>query len=100
MRKPIIIDCNKQCDGYCIRINPISMRFFKPDPYRPFTVFLGFDYGKVPSLSIQQWKILCRGLFNFKRIVPCIVKQIGKDVVYFRWPHKTVRNPHPQTNNM
>lgn len=89
MKKPVIIDCNKQSDGYCICINPLSMRSFKPDVYRPSTIFLGFDYGKVPSLSVLQWKILCRGLFNFKRIVPCIVKQVGKGTVYFRWPHKT-----------
>ena len=98
MRKPIVVDCNKQSDGYCIRLNPVSAATFKPDPYRPSTIFLEFDFDKVPTLSILQWKILCKGLFNFKRIIPCIVKQVGTRTVYFRWPHKTVGvHAHRQT---
>lgn len=84
--KQIIIDCNKESSGYCLRINPKSECKLKPDPYRPRTVSIRFDIAYNPELTTDQWKLLCKGLLNIKKMVPCVVKQVGSKKVYFRWP--------------
>jgi hypothetical protein len=86
MSKPIVIDCNKQSDGYNIRVNPLSAVSLKLDKYRPSSVFIGFDDVKIPKLSTMQWKSFCKILLNCKKIVPCVVKQASTKTVYFRWP--------------
>ena len=81
----IIIDCNRQRDGFCMALNPRFKNRAKE--FSPRSIFIGYESERA-SPNDLIWKTLCKGLLNFKRMVPCVVKNPNTGKVYFRYKGK------------
>jgi len=84
VRVPIIIDCNKQSDGYVLMLNPKFKDKIKRHWFTPKSLFLGYD-GEVKKLNGMQWCTLVKMLLSLKRMIPCVVKQPVTGKAYFRF---------------
>ena len=86
-KKPIYIDCNKNSDGYILRVNPKSFDEVKSKlAVGSVTIYYDWDPEgtKVPSLNKLQWKAICKLLLGIDRLVPCMVVDCLTRKVYFR----------------